>query len=175
MLIPAHRGAIEQYSAAVMALLELTPERDDRWGKRTLIVVSKLLMTLAGREAGELAGEAKGEAYMAALDDVPYWGTEEGARLWYRGECGSQHNYTWPPAPAVLRGIARQTECRLRWEVMRLQQLLAAEEERVFSDEHRALMRAKVSELVLGVAKSQTTQTALGRARKLRQSQQKAS
>ena len=155
MLEPAHRGAIDQYSTAVTAPLEQIPEQDARWGQRTLIVISKLLITLAGREAGELAGEAKGEAFMAALDDVPCWGTEEAARLWYRGECGSQHNYTWPPAPAILRSIARQTECAVRWNVMRLQQLLIAEEERVFSEEHRADMRARVSELMHGVAKHQ--------------------
>jgi hypothetical protein len=155
MLTPQHRAAIEQHVAAVTALLEQTPERNDRFGQRTLVVVSKLLVTLAGRESGELAGAAKGEAYMAALDDVPCWAAEEGARLWYRGECGAQHNYTWPPAPAVLRGIARLPECAVRSRATRLRQLLAAEEERVFSAEHCARMRARLSELMVGVAKPQ--------------------
>jgi hypothetical protein len=138
-----------------MALLEQTPERDDRWGQRTFVVVSKLLVTLAGRENGELAGAAKGEAYMAALEDVPCWAAEEAARQWYRGECGAQHNYTWPPAPAVLRGIARQTECAVRWKATELQQLLTAEEERVLGAEHCARMRARLSEMIVGLAKSQ--------------------
>jgi hypothetical protein len=155
MLTPQHRAAIEQHVAAVTTLLEQTPERNDRFGQRTLVAVSKLLVTLAGRESGELAGAAKGEAYMAALDDVPCWAAEEGARLWYRGECGAQHSYTWPPAPAVLRGIARQTECAVRWKVTELQQLLAAEEERVFSAEHCARMRARLGELLVGYAKQQ--------------------
>jgi hypothetical protein len=129
MIIPEQRAAIERFSAAVTELLDQTPERDGRWGERTFLAVSKLLMTLAGREGGELAGEAKGGAYMAALDDVPYWATEEAARLWYRGECGVQHNYTWPPAPAVLRGVARLPECALRWTSTQLHQLLIAEED----------------------------------------------
>jgi hypothetical protein len=138
-----------------MALLEQTPERDDRWGHRTFVVVSKLLMTLAGREGGDLTGQAKGEAYRAALDDVPCWATEGAARRWYRGDCGAQHNYTWPPAPAVLRGIARQTECAVRWKATELQQLLTAEEERVFGAAHCARMRARLSELLVGLAKPQ--------------------
>jgi hypothetical protein len=36
-----------------------------------------------------------------------------------------------------------------------LRQLLAAEEERVFSAEHCARMRARLSELMVGVAKPQ--------------------
>jgi hypothetical protein len=155
MLIPAQRAAIEQYTIAVAALLEQTPERDDCWGQRTLVGVSKLLMTLAGREGGQLAGEAKGEAYMAALDDVPYWATEEAARLWYRGECGERHNYTWPPAPAVLRSIARRSECALRWKSTELQQLLTAEEEQVFGAEHCAGMRARLKALATELANTQ--------------------
>ena len=155
MLTPQHRAAIEQHVAAVTTLLEQTPERNDRFGKRTLVVVSKLLVTLAGRESGELAGAAKGEAYMAALDDVPCWATEEGARLWYRAECGAQHNYTWPPSPAVLRGISRLPECAVRSKATRLQQLLAAEEERVPSAHHCELMRARFAELVAELAKAQ--------------------
>jgi len=137
----------------VTELLDQTPERDGRWGERTLIAISKLLMTLAGREGGVLAGEAKGEAYMAALDDVPCWATEEAARLWYRGECGAQHNYTWPPAPAVLRSVARLPECGLRWTSTQLHQLLIAEEERVFSAEHCATMRVRLSGIMPGLAK----------------------
>jgi hypothetical protein len=157
MLTPQHRAAIEQHVAAVTALLEQTPERNDRFGQRTLVVVSKLLVTLAGRESGELAGAAKGEAYMAALDDVPCWATEEAARLWYRGECGAQHNYTWPPAPAILRGVARKPECALRWSSTQLRQLLIAEEERVFSAEHCATMRVRLSGIMPGLAKPPRT------------------
>lgn len=131
ILTPAQRAAIDQYQAAVAHVLEQTPERNNHWSQRTLVSVSKLLMALAGREGGDLAGEAKGAAYMAALDDVPYWATEEAARLWYRGECGDQHNYNWPPAPAILRTIARRSEYAVRSRSAELQQLLGAEIERV--------------------------------------------
>jgi hypothetical protein len=85
---------------------------------------------------------------MAALDDLPCWAAEEGARLWCRGECGVQHNYTWPPAPAALPGIARLPECAVRFRATQLQMLLAAEEERVFSAEHCARMRARLGRVL---------------------------
>ena len=77
----------------------MKPEADDAYAQKTLVAVSKMLMTLAGRDAGGMAGEARGEAYMAALEDIPYWAVEEAIRHWYRGECGA-HDYRWPPDPA---------------------------------------------------------------------------
>jgi hypothetical protein len=152
-IIPTQREAIERYRTAVAELLSQTPERGRRWAKLALIATSKLLMASAGREAGDFAGKAKGEAYMAAVDDVPYWATEEAVRLWYRGECGAQHNYTWPPAPAVFRAIARQPECKLRSTATRLEQLLIAEPELVFSDDHRAEMLVRLSSIIPSAAR----------------------
>jgi hypothetical protein len=54
-----------------------------------------------------------------------------------------------------LRGIARQTEYAVRWKATELQQLLTAEEERVFSAEHCARMRARFGEMMVGLAKLQ--------------------
>jgi hypothetical protein len=152
MLAPAQRSAIEEYLTTVITLFDQTPEQGGCWGQRTMTVVSKLFLTLTGREGGELAGEAKGQAYMAALDDVPCWATEEAARLWYRGECGARHNYTWPPAPAVLREISRQTECSLRRKSTELQHLLLAEGQREFSSEHCASMRSRLGTLAANLA-----------------------
>jgi hypothetical protein len=42
-----------------------------------------------------------------ALDDLPAWAVENAVRRWHRAECGV-HNYTFAPAPGVLRGIALQ-------------------------------------------------------------------
>lgn len=147
LISPPQREAIEQYCDAVTDLLSQTPLRSDQWAKLALIAISKLLMASAGRETGDFAGKAKGDAYMTAVEDLPYWATEEAARLWYRAECGAQHNYAWPPAPGVLRQIARQPECRLRWSAGQLDRLLTAEPELVFSDDHRAEMRANLSRL----------------------------
>lgn len=128
-------------------MIELTPENDPQHAAATLTVVSKMLMTLAGREAGSLAGEAKGEAYMAALDDIPYWAVEEAARRWYRGDCGAKHDYRWPPAPAVLREIAFGEVHRFRKMMSQLNDLVRVEGVVEFSEEHCAEMRTKLVEV----------------------------
>jgi hypothetical protein len=154
LLVRQQRVAIEQHVAVLTALLEQTPERDNAYAGRTLVAVSRLLVTLAGRASGDLAGQARGEAYVAALDDVACWATEEAARLWFRGECGTQHNYTWPPAPAILRSIAQQSHCSVGWRASQLEQLLDAEEEHEFSLEHRASMQARLRALAISLGAS---------------------
>jgi hypothetical protein len=148
LVSPAQRTAIERYIASVSKLFNQTPLRDASWSKRSLVAITKLLMALAGSQEALLSIDAKGEAYMVALDDVPCWATEEATRMWFRGACGSQHNYTWPPAPAILRSVARARECELQWTSTQLQQLLVAEEGRVLSEEHCAIMRARLGQLI---------------------------
>lgn len=140
MLVESHINALAPYFG-------MTPESDQRHAQTTLVAVSKMLMTLAGREAGDLAGEARGEAYMAALEDLPCWAVQEAARRWYRGEYGAGHDYKWMPAPSTLRELAQTEEFRVRGALGDLQNLLIAEPLVEYSEEHRAKMRARVMEL----------------------------
>lgn len=139
------KRAVEQYVGSLGELLQMTPENDIRYGQATLSAVSKMCMTLAGREGGEMAGEARGDAYMQALEDIPSWAVEEAVRKWYRGECGSKHDYRWVPAPAILRDIARLEQYRTEKIVSQMKDLLRAEELIEFSDDHCADMRRKLA------------------------------
>lgn len=111
--------------------LKATPENDDRWAMKTAEIVTKLLMALGGEKRSELAAEAKGEAYNAALEDVPWWAVQAAARAWYRGECGKdEHNrpydYQWPPSPETLRKLARGKMYGVKGEIVSLERLLNA-------------------------------------------------
>lgn len=109
------KQAIKQHCVKLREFGLMTPENDARYEAETLVIVTKLLLTLPGMRTSETGAEAKGEAYMAALDDVPSWAVGEAVRGWYRGthpaphvENGKAHPYdfSWAPAPAVLRNLA---------------------------------------------------------------------
>lgn len=137
---------VEQHVAALTAALAMTPIEDERHGELTLTTVTKMTLVLPSRDAGELANEAKGEAYMAALEDVPSWAVQEAMRKWYRAECGPKHDYKWQPAPATLRSVAMGETYRVMAVRRKLQEVAAAEPLREFSAEHEASMRAKLAQ-----------------------------
>jgi hypothetical protein len=136
---------VEQHVAALAAALAMTPYDDETHGELTLTTVTKMTLVLPSREAGELANEAKGEAYMAALEDVPSWAVQEAMRKWYRAECGPRHDYKWQPAPATLRELAMTETYRVMGVRRRLNEVLVAEPLLEFTAEQEAAMRAKVS------------------------------
>jgi hypothetical protein len=136
----------EKHVSALTSILSMTPIEDIQNGQLTLSTVTKMTMVLPAREAGDLAGEAKGEAYMAALEDVPSWAVQEAMRRWYRAECGPKHDYKWQPGPAVLRELAMIETYRVMGVRRRLNDVLAAEPLLEFTPEHEASMRAKIDE-----------------------------
>lgn len=79
-----------------------TPE--NRKAQLGLVASMLLAYPVAGGSAE--AGKARAEAYLFSLDDLPPWAIQEAIRLWHRGECGSDFNYRWAPAPAELRNIS---------------------------------------------------------------------
>lgn len=132
----------------------MTPEEDYRHAEHTVTAVSKMMLTLPSREAGDLAAEAKSEAYMAALEDVPFWAVQEAMRRWYRGECGAKHDYRWQPAPATLRELAQIETYRVRAVRRKMSELLDAEALIEFDETHCGVMREKIKSLKLGFGAS---------------------
>jgi hypothetical protein len=157
-LIPSkeQKMLIERHIVDLNAILAMTPYEDDRHGELTLMTVTKMSLVLASREAGDLAGEAKGEAYMAALEDVPSWAVQEAMRKWYRGDCGAKHDYKWQPAPATLRELAMLETYRVMGIRRKLNELLLAEPLIEYSEEEQAAMRAKMAELLRGFSLAKT-------------------
>jgi hypothetical protein len=102
----AERLAVEEHLSALREMMELTPENNQSLEKATLAIVTKMLLALPSDKRSEAAGEAKAEAYMTALEDVPTWAVNSATRGWYRGQYGSDHDYTWQPGPTVLRQLA---------------------------------------------------------------------
>ena len=113
--------------------------------------ITRLLLALPSKAGGEATGEAKGEAYMMALEDMPAWAVTGAIRGWYRGEHGPDHNYTFAPAPAVLRRLAMAERWKVEGRVRELQGLLDAVPEPEFSDDHRAEMLDKLKLVYAGL------------------------
>lgn len=125
------RAAIEAHLRSLNSSFNETPEDRQEWALRTAETATKLLMSLGGEKRSELAAEAKGEAYVMALEDMPWWAVEAAARCWYRGECGNDANgkpydYHWPPDPATLRKLATRQLWMVRARMNELQELLDA-------------------------------------------------
>lgn len=139
---------IEQHVTNLNAVLAMTPYEDDRHGELTLTTVTKMTLVLPSRETGDLAGEAKGEAYMAALEDVPSWAVQEAMRKWHRSEYGPKHDYKWQPAPSTLRELAMIETYRVMGVRRKLNDLLLAEPLIEFTPERQAAMKVRVAELL---------------------------
>lgn len=133
-----------------------TPDGDERAQQRTLVAVTKLTLTLASQKASHTAAEARGEAFMMALDDVPYWATEAAIRGWYRGESvpppGEAYDFKWVPDPATLRRLARGEEYKIRNRARDLLRLADATGVKEFSEEHRGIMSERSAEIVRGLS-----------------------
>lgn len=137
---------VEQHVAALNAVLAMTPEEDIRHGELTMTTVTKMTLVLPSRETGELAGEARGEAYMAALEDVPSWAVQEAMRKWHRSEYGPRHDYKWQPAPATLRELAMIEVYRVMGTRRKLNDLLLAEPLIERTPEQEASMKARLAQ-----------------------------
>jgi hypothetical protein len=150
ILNPTERAETERHAKEIDALCARTPAASDDWAAATLIVITKLMLALPGANQSEVGVEATGEAFQAALDDVPTWAVAAAVRRWYRGACdrderGEPYNYHWRPAPAELRRIALVEKWRVQCRAHVLRKLLSAEPLIEFNDEHRAAMRARLT------------------------------
>lgn len=121
-------------------LLSYTPLESADAEAETLVTVTKMLMVLPGAKSSETGNEARGEAYLAALDDVPPWAVHEAVRKWYRGEHGTKYDYRWAPVPADLRSLAYVEQFRIKNRITMLERVANAEPLVEYSDEHRKMM-----------------------------------
>ena len=117
-----------------------------------LAVLTNMMMVLPSVMQNELSAEARGEAFMAALDDIPVWSVQAAIRKWYRGDCGSDergrcYDYHWSPAPAELRRIAFAEMWRIKSRSQSLRRLLSAVPRIEYGDEHCRAMRERLGRL----------------------------
>jgi hypothetical protein len=147
------RDEIARHVRELDALCGPTPADDPEAEGAMLIVIAKMMAALPSVAQTEAGGEARGEAYLAALDDLPPWAVSSAMRKWHHGDCGKNnlgkpYDYKWPPAPAELRSIAEVELWRVKARATRLRDLLRAETLIEFSDEHRSAMLARLSTLM---------------------------
>jgi hypothetical protein len=159
ILNPAERAEIDQHAGELEALCAQTPADSDEWEAATLIIITKLMLALPAAQQNEAGAEATGEAFQAALDDVPSWAVAAAVRRWYRGDCGKNergqpYDYHWRPAPAELRKIALVEKWRVQERAQMLRKLIAAEALIEFSDEHCAAMRARLAAVIPRAART---------------------
>lgn len=148
MVLSDHdKAMVREHMAGLAELVERTPATSADCEAETLVIVTKLLLALPSAKSTETGNEAKGEAYLAALDDVPSWAVQEAVRKWYRGDHGAGYDYRWAPVPADLRKLAQHEEYRVRGRIRLLKRICEAVPLVEFSDEHRAEMLNRVAGL----------------------------
>ena len=153
MLKAAEREELSRHVSELDALCERMPSSERKFEQETLLAVTKMMLVLPSTTQNELSAEARGEAYMAALDDIPSWAVQAAIRQWYRGSCGTNqqgkpYDYHWCPMPAELRRIAWSEMHRLKARANEIHKLLGAERLIEFSDEHCRQMRIRFAELL---------------------------
>lgn len=146
------RKLLEQHVAALSRIYSKTPETDRATEEAMLVILTKMQLALPGQRTSETGAEAKGEAYMAAVEDLPAWAVQEAMRGWYRGTSTQlhpkePHDFRWAPAPATLRRLAQIEAHKVTGRAIALGKLLDAEPLREFSAEHRATMLERLAGL----------------------------
>lgn len=157
ILNPAERAEAERHAADLDALCKQTPAESDEWEAATLVVLTKMMLSLPSSQQNEAGAEASGEAFQAALDDVPTWAVAAAVRRWYRCDCGlnergQAYDYHWRPAPGELRKVALVEKWRVASRAETLRKLVGAVPLMEFSDDHCKDMRSKLAEMWRGNA-----------------------
>ena len=152
ILKAAEREAIEDHVAALDRLCDDTPENSAEAEAAMLVVLTTMMWVLPATTQNEFSAEARGEAFMAAVDNIAVWAVKAGIRKWYRGDCGTDnqgrpYDYHWCPAPAELRRVAFAQMWHIQSRSRDLRRLLSAEPRVEYSDEHCRAMRERLAGL----------------------------
>jgi len=139
--------------ASWMPCAARTPADDPHAEGVMLIDLTNMMLVLPAARQNEVSAEARGEAYLAALDDLPPWALRAAIRRWYRGDAGTDergdpYDYHWAPAPAELRRIALLELWRVKSRAADLRRLLSAEPLLEYSEEHCHTMRMRLAALM---------------------------
>jgi hypothetical protein len=150
------RDEIARHLAELDALFKATPLDDDDAEDAMMVIITKLMLALPSKRENDIGAEARGEAFAAALEDLPTWSVLAAARRWYRADAGTDEkgepfDYSWCPTSGDLRAIALREVWRMQGRAKMLRSLLDAVPLIEFSDEDRAQMLARFTELSCGI------------------------
>ncbi len=130
---PVQREAMEAHIADLRLLLEQTPELSPEAETEIATAISSILMVLPSQRTSEFGEQVRAEAYLEALDDVPWWAVRGAIRAWHRHECGKDdrgqpYDYRWAPGPGTMRALAKKEVWRFLYRIQKLGEVLAARE-----------------------------------------------
>lgn len=131
VLTLAQQQVIIEHSDALRSWMVQTPQASPEVEVKTLELIAKMLSVLPSQRTSEAGAEMKAEAYLMALDDVPWWAVEGAIRRWYRSECGTDdrgrnYDYHWAPDPAAVRRIAMVEALKVKARIDQIESLLGA-------------------------------------------------
>jgi hypothetical protein len=136
MLSPAHAAMVSDHVEALLSLMAQTPENGAEFEKATCAAITKMMLALPTQKVTEVAAEARIEAFMMAVEDLPYWAVVAAIKGWYRGHYGNEHDYTWQPSPATLRRLAHLEAWKVASRIRELKGVIEAEELVTYSAEY---------------------------------------
>jgi hypothetical protein len=148
MLSPAQAAAVSDHIDALVSLMAQTSENDDEFEKGTCAAITKMMLALPTQKVTEVAAEARIEAFMMAVEDLPYWAVVAAIKGWYRGRYGDEHDYTWRPAPATLRRLAHLEAWKVASRIRELKGVIEAEELVTYSAKYRENMNRRLKAVV---------------------------
>ncbi len=142
------RQALAAHADYLDGWLEHTPEKDDGYGRATIVLVTKMMMSLPSAAMTDDSAEAKAEAYMDALEDVPSWAVQAAIRGWHRLEYGDKFNYRWAPVPSELRTVAFLEAWKVKQRIRDLRRVISADVLFYVPAEREQEMRDKLEPLL---------------------------
>lgn len=112
----------------IEAEAELVPAiRDSADGTREALAALTNLFTVYPQMTGERDDvRQRGKIVLQVLGDLPAWAICEAVSRWLKGEAGPGNNYSFAPAPAVLRAVALGLLEPARNDATKIRTLLAA-------------------------------------------------
>jgi len=89
-LSEVERDEIVRHLRALDALFGPTPFDDPKVEGLMLIDLTHMVLSMPSAAQNEASSEARGEAYLAALEDLPLWAVKAAIRRWHRGDAGKK-------------------------------------------------------------------------------------
>lgn len=142
------KNQILEHIQATEPMLEMTPANAADYEAAMLVAITKMVKVLPAQRADEIGYEARGEAYLAAVEDIPIWAVEEGIRGWYRGEHGNGFDYKWAPQPFELRTVAERKVLMFKAHIRKLRNVANAVALIEYGADYRANMAGRVDQVL---------------------------
>jgi hypothetical protein len=148
MLKPAQVKMVSDHLDDLLSLMAQTAEKDAEFEKAACAAITKMMLALPTQKVTEVAAEARVEAFMMAVEDLPYWAVVAAIKGWYRGRYGEEHDYTWQPSPATLRRLAHLEAWKVASRIRELKGVIEAEELVTYSAEYRENMVQRLKAVI---------------------------